>query len=181
MLKDKLLIRNIKNGNRDALGLLYEKYRDELLRIAASLLNDKTSAEDAVHDTFVMFVRGSREFVLTGSLKGYLATCVANRARNIRHAGQRRKTVGIEAAETESSTAKRPDEWIIFNEEFSRLCNAMNELAYEQKEALVLRIQADMKFREIAKLQATSIKTVQSRYRYGIAKLRSLVNGEVKE
>lgn len=181
MLQDKLLIRQIKNGSTDALGRLYEKYRDDLLRIGASLLNDKASAEDAVHDTFVMFVRRSKEFVLTGSLKGYLATCVANRARNIQKTSRRQQTVGLEAAEAETSTMKRPDEWLIFTEEFARLCNAMAQLPYEQKEAIVLHIQAKMRFREIAKLQATSIKTVQSRYRYGITKLRSMLNGEVKE
>ena len=36
-----------------------------------------------------------------------------------------------------------------------------------------------MKFREIAKSQHASINTVQSRYRYGLEKLRSLLNGEV--
>ena len=181
MLQDKLLIREIKKGSTDALGKLYEKYRDDLLRIGASLLNDKSSAEDAVHDTFVMFVRGSREFVLTGRLKGYLATCVANRARNIQKTAQRRGTVGLETVKAETSTMKRPDEWVIFTEEFARLCNAMAQLPYEQKEAIVLHIQARMKFREIAKLQATSIKTVQSRYRYGINKLRSMLDDEVKE
>jgi len=181
VLQDKLLIREIKNGSTDALGRLYEKYRDDLLRIGASLLNDKASAEDAVHDTFVMFVRRSKKFVLTGSLKGYLATCVANRARNIQKTLQRRGTVGLEAAEAESSTLKRPDEWITFTEEFARLCNAMAQLPYEQKEAIVLHIQAKMKFREIAKLQSTSIKTIQSRYRYGITKLRSMLDDEVKE
>ena len=181
MLQDKLLIRQIKNGSSDALGRLYEKYRDDLLRIGASLLNDKASAEDAVHDTFVMFVRRSREFVLTGSLKGYLATCVANRARNIQKTAQRRGVVGLEAVEAKTSHVKRPDEWIIFTEEFARLCNAMDQLPYEQKEVIVLYIQAEMKFKEIAKLTSTSVKTVQSRYRYGITKLRSILDGEVKE
>ena len=181
MLQDKLLIRQIKNGSSDALGVLYEKYRDDLLRIGASLLNDKASAEDAVHDTFVTFVRRSREFVLTGSLKSYLAVCVANRARNIQKTAQRKGTIGLEEAEAETSTMKRPDEWIIFTEEFARLCNAMELLPYEQKEVIVLHIQAEMRFREIAKLTGSSIKTVQSRYRYGITKLRSILDGEVKE
>jgi DNA-directed RNA polymerase specialized sigma24 family protein len=36
-----------------------------------------------------------------------------------------------------------------------------------------------MKFRAIAKSQNVSINTVQSRYRYGLDKLRSLLNSEV--
>ncbi len=38
-----------------------------------------------------------------------------------------------------------------------------------------------MKFKAIAKLQQTSINTVQSRYRYGIDKLRSLLNCETEK
>ena len=63
----------------------------------------------------------------------------------------------------------------------SRYVDAVLVRTYEQKEVVVLHIQAKMRFREIAKLQSTSIKTVQSRYRYGITKLRSMLDGEVKE
>jgi len=34
-------------------------------------------------------------------------------------------------------------------------------------------------FKEIARIQDVSISTVQGRYRYGIDKLRSLLNGEL--
>ena len=38
-----------------------------------------------------------------------------------------------------------------------------------------------MKFRDIAKLQQISMNTAQGRYRYGMDKLRSMLNGEVEE
>jgi len=38
-----------------------------------------------------------------------------------------------------------------------------------------------MKFRDIAKLQQVSINTVQGRYRYGLNRLRSTLNGEAEE
>ncbi|MBM4024700.1 MAG: sigma-70 family RNA polymerase sigma factor [Planctomycetes bacterium] len=38
----------------------------------------KAAAEDVVQDVFVRFAGLARTFRLTGSLKGYLATCVAN-------------------------------------------------------------------------------------------------------
>ena len=36
-----------------------------------------------------------------------------------------------------------------------------------------------MKFREIADSQNVSINTIQSRYRYGLERLRSLLDGKV--
>ena len=45
---------------------------------------------------------------------------------------------------------------------------------------MFLRLKANMKFRDIAKLQGTSISTVLGRYRYGLDRLRSTLNGEVE-
>ncbi len=179
MLQDKLLVRKLRRGSRDALRAIYEKYRDDLLRIAAGLLRERSEAEDAVHDVFVAFVGASGNFTLTGSLRGYLTTCVANRARNINRATSRQRTVSLDEIGPAVSNMPSPDEWIIYDEQFRRLCDAMAQLPYEQREAVVLHIQGAMKFREIAKLQETSVKTALSRYRYGLDKLRSILNDEV--
>jgi len=45
---------------------------------------------------------------------------------------------------------------------------------------IALHLHGGLKFKQIAGLQKTSINTVQSRYRYGLEKLRFLLNGEVK-
>ncbi len=179
MLEDKLLIWKLKRGSKESLQRIYEKYRDDMLRIAAGLLNQTNSAEDVVHDVFTNFVRSAGRFELTGSLKGYLTTCVANRARNVIRSQNRQRTVNLDDVEPVISNSKRPDQWIIYDEQFNLLNNAMAQLPYEQKEAVILHIQGDMKFRDIAKMQETSTKTTQSRYRYGITKLRSILDGEV--
>lgn len=178
MIEDKLLVWKLKHGSREALRRIYEKYRDDMLRIAAGLLNETNAAEDIVHDVFIVFVRSARQFQLTGSLRGYLTTCVANRARNLNRSKQQ-QSVSLDEIEPIASNFKRPEQWVIYNEEFKQLTSAMARLPYEQKEAVILRVQGRMKFKEIAKLQETSVKTVLSRYRYGLNKLRSIMNGEV--
>ncbi len=181
MLEDKLLIWRLKHGSRHALCRIYEKYRDDMLRIAAGLLKESSDAEDVVHDVFVTFVRLSPDFELTGTLRGYLITCVANRARNVNRSKRRRRTVSLGEIDPPVSGFKRPDQWIIYDEQCSRLQQAMTQLPYEQKEAVIMRIQGKMKFREIATLQETSVKTALSRYRYGLSKLRSILDGGVAQ
>ncbi|MHC4535085.1 MAG: RNA polymerase sigma factor [Planctomycetota bacterium] len=179
MLEDKLLVWKFKHGSKDALCHIYEKYRDDLLRIAAGLLNETSVAEDIVHDVFVVFVRSAKQFQLTGSLRGYLARCVVNRARNVNLSRQRRQTISMDNVEPIVLGSKGPDQWIICSEEFTQLSNAMAVLPYEQREAVILHIQGGMKFREIANLQGVSDKTAQSRFRYGLTKLRSILHSEV--
>ena len=179
MLENKLLVWKFRHGSKDAFCRIYEKYRDDLLRLAISLLNEADIAEDVVHDVFTSFIQNGKQFQLTGSLKSYLATCVANRARNVNRAYQRKHNPGLDIAKQAVSSSSRPERWIIITDEFTRLNNALEKLPYDQRETVLLRTQSGMKFRQIAILQSVSVKTAQSRYRIGLDKLRSLLNSEV--
>jgi RNA polymerase sigma-70 factor (ECF subfamily) len=72
-----------------------------------------------------------------------------------------------------------PEEVVIADEDSQLLARALTELPYEQREVISLRANGGMKFSQIARLQNASINTVQGRYRYGLNKLRSILNGEV--
>ncbi|MBL7186931.1 MAG: sigma-70 family RNA polymerase sigma factor [Phycisphaerae bacterium] len=178
MLEDRLLVWKFKRGGKDAFCRIYEKYRDDLLRLAISLLSESEAAEDVVHDVFASFIRNAGQFRLTGSLRGYLATCVANRARNANRAYRRRHGSRSDETPPTASNAARPDRWIICSDELKRLNDALAKLPYEQRETVILRAQLGMKFGRIAKSQGIPIKTAQSRYRIGLDKLRSQLNSE---
>lgn len=178
-MEDRILVWKFKRGSREALQRIYEKYRNDLLGITAELLHDTNLAEDIVHEVFAVFVERINEFKLTGSLKGYLTVCAANKARNLNRANFRQQPISIDDIDPPVSKFKRPDQWMIFNEQSKQLTDALALLPYEQKETVILHIQGNMKFKEIARLQKTSIKTIQSRYRYGLNKLRSIMNDEV--
>jgi len=180
MVEDRLLVWKFKRGSRDALRAIYRKYADELLSLAGNLLDDKATAEDVVQDVFVTFVASVEKFRLTGSLKGYLATCVANRCRDYRRRNKRRLTTAASQTERVTPEMKSPVQLVICSEELERLSGALGELPYEQRETIVLRLHGDLRFRQIAKMQNVSTKTAQSRYRYGLDKLRSTLNGEVR-
>jgi RNA polymerase sigma-70 factor (ECF subfamily) len=178
-MEDRVLVWRLNRGDATALARVYEKYRDSLLRLAASLLSDRAAAEDIVQDVFVRFAGMARTFRLTGSLKGYLATCAANAARNDLKAARHRATTGVDEDAAGASDTPSPERWLICSEQFARVSGAMNELPPEQREVVTLHLYGDMPFREIAEWQKASIKTIQSRYRYGLDRLRSLLNGEM--
>ena len=133
MIEDKLLIWRFKYGSTDALRLVYKKYKDNLLRLATALLNDVSAAEDIVHDVFVTLAQSADRLKLSGNLKSYLATCVANRARNYNRKTQQRETADLNKAESAESNSKRPAQWIIYTEQLKRLNSALAELPYQQK------------------------------------------------
>ena len=179
MLNDVLLIWKLRSGDSRALAKIYEDHRHNLLRIAAGLLNQTGVAEDIVHDIFLQLAQSPQKVRLRGNLRSFLATCVVNRVRNANKLARRRRTGSLDQAEPVVSEGPAPDGWMLADERFTKLSNALAELPYEQREVVILHLQSGMKFRDIAKSQGVSINTVQSRYRYGLDKLRSLLDGEV--
>jgi RNA polymerase sigma-70 factor (ECF subfamily) len=180
MLEDKLLVWKLKRGHSDALRHIYEKYKRDLLALAITLSNDRVAAEDVVHDVFISFAQYAEKLQLRSSLKSYLLSCIANRVRNL-HREKHQQAIRLEEAETISSDSDGPEQIAIASEELQRVGRAMVQLSYEQREVIILRLQGGMRFRAIARSQGVSINTIQSRYRYGLNKLRSLLNGEAEK
>jgi len=181
MLEDRLLIWKFNRSRKDVLERIYAKYKDDLMTLSTALLYDKSVAEDVVHDVFVKFIRSCGEVRLNQSLKGYLITCIVNTVRNKNKAGQRRESASLEKVTQVPSHSNSPDYFIIFDERSQNLVQALSKLPYEQREVLLLHLYSGLKFRTIASLENESISTIQGRYRYGLNKLRSLLNSEVKK
>lgn len=179
MLEDKLLVLRFKRGSSDALVSIYQKYKNDLLGLAIALSHDRTIAEDVLHDVFVSFAQRAGKLNLRTSLKSYLSTCVANRVRDIKRRGSL-NTVELDQAGHVSSDQAPPETEAMSAETSRRVGQALQELPYQQREIIILHIHGGMKFREIAESQGLSLNTVQSRYRYGLDRLRSQLNGKVE-
>lgn len=180
MIEDKLLIFRFKQGRDGALRQIYDKYKVELLKLCVVLTGDVSTAEDIVHDVFVGFAQSSERISLTGSLKNYLVTSVINRIRNYRRDGARHGETGLEGVESRQSCDRGPLQWVILDEQLTLLTRALRGLPYEQREVISLHMEMDMTFHRIAALQGTSLNTVKGRYRYGMEKLRSVLDGKVE-
>lgn len=177
MLNDRILIRQAKRGERRAFDRIYEKYRDALLTVAMNLLADPELAQDVVQDVFVKFVESLDGFQLCGRLKGYLATCVANRARD----RLREMARGDRVEQDQRDPLQvRPLDVAIQNEQLDRLAKALAQLPFEQREVIALKIHGGLSFRAIARRQRICLGTVQSRYRYGLDRLRAQLNGKAE-
>jgi RNA polymerase sigma-70 factor (ECF subfamily) len=178
MIEDEVLKWKFKLGSREALSRIYEKYVNSLLSLAVGLLNDPHEAEDVVQDVFVSFAKSAGSFGLIGSLKAYLAQSVVNRARDRLRGGrasQHRmgKYTPVPGDQGEASQS------LVYSERCERLSRALAELPYEQREAVLLKVKQNMTLKEIATLQGVSVSTAHGRYRYGLEKLRALLDCKI--
>ena len=180
MFLEKQLILRFNRGDTNALRDIYARYKDHLVSLATALLHDKTTAEDVVHDVFARLVQKQDTLRISQNLRGYLMTSVANMARQYFREHLKNPKSSLDSSDLNHPGKEIPPESRLEQDEKEQhLANALSVLPYEQREVILLRHYSDLKFKKIASLQNVSVNTVQGRYRYGIDKLRSLLNGEL--
>jgi RNA polymerase sigma factor (sigma-70 family) len=179
MLQDKRLIWRLRRGKVDALRLIYDKYKLDLLKLAILVTGDVHRSEDAVQDVFLKLAESFDKISDHGNLRNFLITCLMNRIRTLRRDSQRHQVAQLDRTATDTPRVGSPDQWAVVNEQMQRISQAMAELPVEQREVVTLRFEGGLGFPRIAQIQNASINTVQGRYRYGMEKLRALLDSEV--
>ena len=175
MMEERILVWRFNRGDPSALRQIYEKHRKGMMRVATALLDDRSFVEDLVHDVFVRFAGTAGRFELTGSLKAYLSVCVANCARDFNRSKRRRDAQSAGGAEWAGERTD-PEAATMQREQGAVIDGVLARLPEEQREVLVLHLQAGLPFRRIAALMEIPINTAMSRYRYGLEKIRAAVN-----
>jgi len=172
---DRLWLRQMRRGNIAALHAIYEAYKSDLLTIAMSLLADPNGAEDCLHDVFVTLASKASELRVHGKLRPYLVACVTNRAKDLLR--RRRHTLSMSEEESMQIPMEQSEalDLLADCEETRRIQACLASIPYEQREAITLHLHGKLTFREIARLQGVSVYTVQSRYRYGLERVRKLL------
>ena len=170
---DASLLTAAAGGDRRAFERIYLAYKDDLLTLAAVMLGDRQAAEDVLHDVFVAFARRIGQLTLNGSLKGYLLTSCANRARDLlRRRGVQQNPAGV----LEIAGCGDPAKAAEVAEETARAMAALTRLPSGQREVVTLHIHGQFTFREVARLLEIPINTAKSRYRYALSALRKELN-----
>jgi RNA polymerase sigma-70 factor (ECF subfamily) len=159
-------------GHRRAIvGRLYDSHGAALYRYALMLLADPAAAEDAVQQVFTALLRPGAARVIDHEAH-YLRRAVRNEC----YSSLRRRAVRDEVPAVRLEPA--PDSAAVSPEERLALERALGALPVEQREVVHLHVFDGFTFREIAEQAGESINTVASRYRYGLAALRSVLGDE---
>ena len=72
------LISRCKAGERQALDLLYQQYRPQLLNICRQYTNDDSVAEDLLHDAFVVILTSLDKLRSDDKLESWMTSIVRN-------------------------------------------------------------------------------------------------------
>ncbi|MGB6534506.1 MAG: sigma-70 family RNA polymerase sigma factor [Xanthobacteraceae bacterium] len=140
-----------------------------LRRYARALTRDAETADDIVQDTLVRALRSEHLFH-GGDMRAWLYTILTNLNRNRLRTLSRRPALSPikdHDAATRGPEAGGRD-----------IARALDELAMEPREALLLVVLEDLTYREVAEVQGVPIGTVMSRLARARMQIRAFLDGE---
>jgi RNA polymerase sigma-70 factor (ECF subfamily) len=170
------LVAGLKRREPAALRAIYERYKNDVLSVAAAVLGPRAAeAWDVLHEVFLALARVAGDLRDDTNLRAYLTRAAVNRARD------RFKTMRAAGSvdELQSVASDEPDitELLERDEEAAAVMKHLAALPEEQRVVVSLRIWGGMSFPEIAASEGISENTAQSRYRYALEKLRRHYEG----
>jgi RNA polymerase sigma-70 factor (ECF subfamily) len=173
-LDDQLLAERLRSGDREALGMLYDRYASVAMAVAVRVVSDRELAEDLVHDAYVaVWQKIDRFDPSRGSLRSWLLTIVRNRA--IDRLRSTRPSIEVGEADEQSllRTGANPTwEAAVQRRSAAELREALAQLPDEQRQAVELAYFGGRTYREIAVLTGVPLGTANGRLRLALAKLR---------
>ena len=155
---------------------LYDRYGEAMYRYLAFRLGSPEDAEDVLQETFCRLARYSVRWALVRDPKAFVFKVLRNEAN--RHLARLIRTREGDRANAGRSAGLESVVQAPAGASSSSLVRALGELPDEQREVVVLKAFQDLSFREIAAVCGIPLNTAASRYRYGIEKLRSLLEGK---
>jgi RNA polymerase sigma-70 factor (ECF subfamily) len=155
---------------------LYDRYGEKMYHYLTLRLDSSEDAEDVLQEAFCRLARYSVRWALVRKPRAFVFKVLRNEANRF----LRRRLNERTGERTNPGEANRPASVIERPNENAAVlvAGALAQLPDEQKEIIILKIFQDFTFKEIASICGLSINTAASRYRYGIEKLRSLLEGK---
>ena len=166
---DEKLMQAYATGDANAFDLLYQSYRAPLYRFILRQVKDPVSSNDIFQLCWEKVIKGRLGY----SSKSPFAAWLFRIARNavVDHFRRQSSSPNHELPELTSANPG-PEESALEYESANSLAEAIDSLPAEQREVVLLRLEAGLDLATIADLAGINAETCKSRLRYALGKLK---------
>ncbi|MFH0954289.1 MAG: sigma-70 family RNA polymerase sigma factor [Verrucomicrobiota bacterium] len=179
--RESLWLAEYRKGDVEALGKLVEHCRRPLFGFILKMTEGREDADEIFQETWFRAIRSLetyRDNRFLSWLFRIAHNLIIDRAR-------RAKPVAGLAAPGEDGDAADPIETRVADKGIGpsaaadgrdlgrRITSAVSRLPPEQRAVFLMRMEGDLPFKDIARIQGTSINTALARMQYALAKLRN--------
>lgn len=172
-VEDAALVARARSGDRDAFGVLVDRYADQARRVARAVLQDPDDADDAAQDAFLAALVKLDQYDSARRFGPWLMRIVANAATDRRRRRKVRSAVSLDEGLVAGGT--RPDVIAERAVLLGRLREALAELPERRRIAVVLFDVEGYSHAEIAQVLGIPEGTVRSEVFHARRKLRALL------
>ncbi len=181
VVTDSDLVKQYQKGDLNALNLLIEKNKNKIFTSILFTVKDRYLAEDIFQDTFIKVIDSlnSGKYKEEGKFLPWVLRISHNLCidyfRKIK-----RKPLVVDSEGNELLTSMGYEETSLEDIQIQKqkeqsIKHYIKQLSDEQREVLVLRLYAELSFKEIAEITGVSINTALGRMRYALINLRKMM------
>ena len=185
MRSDDDLVRAFRTGDGSAMEALFGRYRRSVFGWLLRMSQDEGEAEDLHQEVWLKVIRGIDGYS-AGSFRAWLWRVVRNAAadRARKHVAEPILDAPVEeGADAAAFVDQVPDETVVSvltrmeeEERKAAVREAVDGLSRRLKEVVLLRLNGELKFQEIADILGLPIGTVLGRMNLALAKLRQALS-----
>jgi RNA polymerase sigma-70 factor (ECF subfamily) len=165
---DLQLILQLRQGDLEALGGLYDRHRQLVYRTALAITGDTEASADLLHDTFLRLYRFSHRIDPTRPIEPWLYRMAANMAYTwVKRRGRWYQALHEMADRLSREYPTSPAQQVEKNEAWTEIRGALQAISPEKRVVVVLYYLNDLPISEIAEILDLPLGTVKSRLHYG--------------
>ena len=178
---DRELVRESRDGDREAFRELVERYQRRILSVATGMVRNRDDALELTQETFVKAFENLGKFKGESSFYTWLYRIVVNLAIDSRRKDRRQPTISLADRPSggEDLEANLPDQELSNPYEKTRareigrrVNEAIEELTPDHKAVILLREVEGLSYEDISRVMQCSKGTVMSRLHYARKKLQ---------
>jgi RNA polymerase sigma-70 factor (ECF subfamily) len=182
-ISDELLLSQIRDGEKEALALLFRRHARAVRNVAYRILRDEAEADDLVQEVFLFIFRKAALFnSALGTARTWIFNVAYHRAFDRRrYLNSRHFYASQELTET-SLHLSDPRKAVLFHEQSMEgilgkqsMAKLNARLTAEQREAIELYLFDGYSFQEIAELTGRTLSNVRQHYYRGLEQIRKYV------
>jgi RNA polymerase sigma-70 factor (ECF subfamily) len=171
---DAEIIRNLKNGDARAMGMLYKLHWKALYISAYNILKDKEACEDIIQELFIRIWNKRNELNITSSLQSYLSA--ATRYEVYRRLREHKRYEPIVEEMVSSLPADMFYDTLEFKELQSQITSAVDTLSPKCKSVYILSRNEQLSHKEIAGQLNISTNTVRNHLTHALHHVRGSID-----
>jgi len=166
--KDEEMMLDYQTGDQEAVGMIFQKYKTPIFNFCLRLLGNRADAEEASGEVFLALIANKNTYDSSARFSTWLYTIAHNKC--VDQIRRRKRLVSLwfsspekdgyeqlEPADTDASASEELDKKLVI----SQVRLAINNLPYEQREAIILRQYLDLSYEQISQILNCSLEKVK--------------------